>query len=126
MDMDNEDVGKSQAYLSEIKLQPSGYSSYKEEKGPVFSNEDPATSDAVVNHFTNFLDCVRSRQWQALNADILEGHLSSSLCHLGNIACRLKRTLRFNPHAETFINDADADTYLTKAYRSPYDLPDKV
>ncbi|MEE9463431.1 MAG: gfo/Idh/MocA family oxidoreductase, partial [Bacteroidales bacterium] len=60
------------------------------------------------------------------NADILEGHLSSSLCHLGNIACRLQRTLHFNPHAETFINDAEADTYLTKAYRSPYELPDKV
>jgi predicted dehydrogenase len=126
MKMDNEDVGECQTYLSDIKIQPSGYSSYKEEEGPVFSNEDPATGDAVVNHFTNFFDCVRSRKWQDLNADILQGHLSSSLCHLGNIACRLKRTLHFNPHAETFINDAEADTYLTKAYRSPYDLPDKV
>jgi hypothetical protein len=53
-----------------------------------------------------------------------EGHLSSSLCHLGNIACRL--TLHFNPYAETFINDADADTCLTKAYRFPYELTEKV
>jgi len=114
------------AYLSDIQLRPSGYSSYKEEEGPAFSNEDPATSDAVVNHFKNFLDCVRSGNWQDLNADILQGHLSSSLCHLGNIACRLKRTLYFNPHAESFVSDAEADTYLTKSYRSPYELPDKV
>jgi predicted dehydrogenase len=126
MSIDNEDVGGCQTYLSEIQIMPSGYSTYKEEEGPAFSNEDPASSDAVVNHFTNFLDCVRSGKWQDLNADVLEGHLSSSLCHLGNIACRLKRSLRFNPHAELFIDDAEADTYLTKAYRSPCVLPEKV
>jgi predicted dehydrogenase len=124
--MASEDVGGAQAYLSDIQLRPSGFSSYREEDGPAFSNEDPATSDAVVNHFTNFLDCVRSGNWQGLNADILQGHLSSSLCHLGNIACRLNRTLYFNSHAETFVNDAEADTYLTKAYRSPYELPVNV
>lgn len=126
MDIASEDVGKCQAHFSNIKLKPSGFSSYNEEIGPTFTNEDPATNDSVVSHFINFIDCVRSRKWQDLNADILEGHLSSSLCHLGNIACRLNRSLEFNPHAETFINDAEADSYLTKAYRSPYDLPDNV
>ena len=126
MDIASEDVGKCQTHFSDIKIKPSGYSSYSEEEGPAFINEDPETRDAVLSHFTNFIDCVRSRRWQDLHADILEGHLSTSLCHLGNIACRLKKSLRFNPHAETFINDAEADTYLTKAYRSPYDLPDKV
>jgi predicted dehydrogenase len=126
MNMANEDVGKCQIHFSDIKIMPSGYSSYSEEEGPAFTNEDPATRDSVLNHFTNFIDCVRSRKWQDLNADILEGHLSTSLCHLGNIACRLKRSLQFNPHAESFINDAEADTYLTKSYRSPYDLPEKV
>jgi len=69
---------------------------------------------------------VRSRQWQDLNADILEGHLSTSLCHLGNIACRIKKPLEFNSQEETFVNDEEANSYLTKAYRSPYVLPDKV
>ena len=124
MNMASEDVGKCQTYWSDIKLMPSGYSSYKEEKGPEFINDDPATSDAVVNHFTNFIDCVRSRKWQDLNADILEGHLSTSLCHLGNIACRLKKPLQFNPLEETFIDDPEANTYLSKAYRSPYVLPE--
>ncbi len=126
MKIASEEDGKCQAYFSDIKLQPSGFSSYKEEKGPEFTNEDPATMDSVVNHFTNFTDCVRSGNWQDLHAEILEGHLSSSLCHLGNIATRLKRSLQFNPQAETFMDDTEADAYLTKAYRSPYDLPEKV
>ena len=41
------------------------------------------------DHFGNFLAAVRSRKSEDLNADILEGHLSSALCHLGNISYRL-------------------------------------
>jgi predicted dehydrogenase len=126
MSFTSEEEGKCKAYYSDIQLMESGFSSYKEEEGPVFTSEDPATKDAVLNHFKNFIDCVRSRRWQDLNADILEGHLSSSLCHLGNIACRLKRSLKFNPHAEMFIDDREADSYLNKTYRAPYTLPDNV
>ena len=42
-----------------------------------------------VNHFGNFIDCVRSRRAEELKADILQGHLSSGLCHVGNISFRL-------------------------------------
>ncbi|MFO0906289.1 MAG: Gfo/Idh/MocA family oxidoreductase [Pirellulales bacterium] len=42
-----------------------------------------------ADHFANFLTAVRSRKSSDLNADILEGHLSSALCHLGNISYRL-------------------------------------
>jgi predicted dehydrogenase len=42
-----------------------------------------------ADHFANFLAAVRSRKHTDLNADILEGHLSSALCHLGNISYRL-------------------------------------
>jgi len=126
MNIASEDVGKAQAFSGDIQLRPSGYSSYSEEKGPEFIDEDPATSDAVVNHFSNFIDCVRSRNWKDLNADILEGHLSTSLCHLGNIACRLKKPLRFDPVGETFVDDAEADSYLSKTYRSPHMLPEVV
>lgn len=41
------------------------------------------------NHFENFIKVVRSRKVEDLNADILEGHLSSALCHTGNISHRL-------------------------------------
>jgi predicted dehydrogenase len=42
-----------------------------------------------VNHFANFIDCVRSRNSEDLKADILQGHQSSGLCHVGNISYRL-------------------------------------
>jgi hypothetical protein len=40
-------------------------------------------------HFANFISAVRSRKLTDLNADVEEGHLSSALCHLGNISYRL-------------------------------------
>lgn len=42
-------------------------------------------------HFANFLKAVRSRDRADLNADILEGHQSTALCHIGNISWRLGR-----------------------------------
>ena len=126
MSMESEDEGTAKVYYSDIKIKPDGFSSYKEQEGPVFTNNVPATSESVVNHFTNFIECVRSRKWQNLNAEIQEGHLSTSLCHLGNIATRLNRPLYFNPETEMFVNDKEADGYLTKVYRAPFLLPDKV
>lgn len=126
MKLHNEDEGDGQAYFSQVQLQPSGFSSYSEEPGPDFSHEVAEAPDSVINHFSNFFACVESRRWQDLHADVLEGHLSSSLCHLGNIACRLKRSLEFDPEKELFIGDPEANEYLTKVYRSPYLLPGTV
>jgi predicted dehydrogenase len=44
------------------------------------------------SHFANFIDAVRSRKPGDLHAPILEGHLSSALCHTGNISYRLGKT----------------------------------
>ncbi len=43
------------------------------------------------DHYENFIKAVRTRQIEDLNADILQGHLSSALCHTGNISYRLGR-----------------------------------
>jgi predicted dehydrogenase len=45
--------------------------------------------DQPGDHYGNFIDAVRSRRAEALNADIEEGHQSSLLAHLGNISYRL-------------------------------------
>ncbi|MDX2036940.1 MAG: Gfo/Idh/MocA family oxidoreductase [Isosphaeraceae bacterium] len=78
------------------------------------------------DHFANFLKAVHARDPKLLNADIEEGHQSSALCHLGNIAYRLGRKLQINPSSESFINDAEADSMLTRKYRAPYIVPEKV
>jgi predicted dehydrogenase len=49
--------------------------------------------DQGGNHYENFLAAVRSRKVEDLHADIAEGHLSSALCHLGNVSYRLGELL---------------------------------
>jgi len=44
-------------------------------------------------HHANFIKAVRSRKRSDLNAEILDGHLSSALCHMGNISHRLGKTM---------------------------------
>lgn len=126
MSIGSEDDGRSRIHLGEISILPIGYSSYKETPGPAFKYEEGENRDAVYLHFQNFIDCVRSRKWQELHAEIEQGHISTSLCHLGNIACRLGRSLEFNPSSEKFVNDEEANGYLTRKYRVPYVVPDKV
>jgi hypothetical protein len=49
-----------------------------------------------------------STWYQDLNGEILEGHLSSALCHLANISHRLGRPVGFNEQARDFTSDQDA------------------
>ncbi len=65
--------------------------------------------DGQALHVQNFLDCVKSRQKP--NADIEIGHLSTRLCHLGNIAYRTGKKLAFDAAREAF-HDAEANALL--------------
>lgn len=82
----------------------------------------PAT---IMNdgHIANWVDALRDGDPKRLTANIHEGHLSSSLCFLGNIACETERTLRFDPVAERFLGDEEANRRLRRDYRKPYTLP---
>jgi hypothetical protein len=75
-------------------------------------------------HQPNFIDCVRSRKRP--NGDIEQGHLSTSLVHMGNRAYRAgNRWLNFDRDAEIFA-EADANKYLKPTYRKAYQIPEKV
>jgi predicted dehydrogenase len=122
------------------------------------------------DHYANFIAAVRSRNAGQLNADIEQGHISSALCHLGNISHRLgertfpetihnritfsgvatetfgrmrehldangvdlKRSpltlgamLEVDPATERFVGNAKADRLLTRDYRFPFIVPEKV
>ena len=69
---------------------------------------------------------MRSRQSQSLKAPIEDGHLSTTLCHLGNISYRLGRSVTFDGAAERFVGDEEADKLLSRKYRAPYLLPGKT
>jgi hypothetical protein len=74
-------------------------------------------------HYQNFIDCVKSRRSADLLADMEEGHYSSLLCHLGNIAYRTGKRLDFDPTSESFVDDDDANRYLSREDRPGYELP---
>jgi predicted dehydrogenase len=71
-------------------------------------------------HARNFLDCVKSRKRPI--ADVEEGHLTIAMCHLGNIATKLGRTLRWDAEKEEVTGDREANQLLSKPYRKPWTL----
>jgi predicted dehydrogenase len=82
-------------------------------------------SDKAVDpekaHLRNFLDCVK--EGRRPNADIEEGHKSTRLCHLGNVAFRTGHVLRFDAAMETVVGDATATALLGRTYRKGFELP---
>jgi len=76
------------------------------------------------HHIGNWFDSIRSREKPI--ADVEIGHRSAILCHLGNIARWLGRKLRWDPETETFPGDDEANSYLDRPRRKPYELPDPV
>lgn len=73
---------------------------------------DPTT------HVRDFLDCVKSRAKPAANADVTRrGHIVS---HAASIGWRLGRKVQFDPVAESFVNDADANRMCSRARRAPW------
>ncbi|MHC4541333.1 MAG: Gfo/Idh/MocA family protein, partial [Planctomycetota bacterium] len=72
------------------------------------------------NHPDNFLECVRTRERPASDAEV--GCRSVTVCHLGNIAYWLKRPLRWDPKEEKFVNDPEADRMKSRPMRAPWRL----
>jgi len=106
------------------------YSSYhtflgpKRERGP--SASTPGAPFMNTEHFQNWVQAIRSRDHEQLTADIEVGHLSSTICHLANIAFWTGRGLQFDPTSERFVNDDEANRLLKPPYRQPYVVPEVV
>jgi predicted dehydrogenase len=75
-------------------------------------------------HRRDFLNAIR--QGKTPNADIAEGHLSTVLAHLGNIATRLGRPLSWDGAKESIAGDEEASALLTRRYRAPFVVPETV
>lgn len=72
-------------------------------------------ADREVPHQRNFVDCIRTGRLP--NADVEIGHLSATLCHLGNIAARVGRSLTFDPQKEQIVGDEEANRLVNRTYR---------
>ena len=132
--------------------------------------KDPLADRGQVDIFENFIEAVRNRKEEHLDAHVYEGHVSSGLCHLANVSYRLGekssfnkknksfssnkkgyeyfermqehlkenglnleetdyivgRNLEFDAKTETIKGDDGANSLLSRNYRAPYIVPDKV
>jgi len=84
------------------------------------AEEDPVRLYRSENHHGNWLECLRTRRRPICDVEV--GHRSVTVCHLGNIAMRLGRPLRWDPRAERFPGDAEADRLLRRPMRQPWSL----
>ena len=71
-----------------------------------------------TGHANNFLDCVRTRKKPICDADI--AHRAASALLLGGVAKQLKRTVKWDPQAEQFPGDEEANRLLSIAKRPPW------
>jgi len=73
-----------------------------------------------MGHVRDFFDCVKSRKPTVANPEVM--HRSMSTVHAANICMWLKRDLRYDPKKEEFVDDAEANKYLSRVIRKPWSL----
>ncbi len=95
----------------------------KFEATPEKIGTDPLPANAIRlyksdNHAKDFLDCIRTRKRPICDVEI--GCRSVTVCHLGNIAYWTHKRLKWDPKAEQFIGDPEANKWLDRDKRDPW------
>jgi len=103
-----------------FKVTPETWKGDPPSERPAMEPMQEPGSEMDAAHVRDFLDCVKSRKAPIANVD--EGHRTATMCHLGNIATRLGRSVRWDAEKEEFIGDADANRRLHYEYRKPWKL----
>jgi predicted dehydrogenase len=101
-----------------FKVTPGVWKGDGQADAPAMAPAEETGGEMEVAHIRNFLDCVRSRQRPV--ADVEEGALTASMCHMGNIATRLGRTLQWSEVKLAFLDDVEANDRLHYQYRKPW------
>ncbi len=102
-------------YVDRGKLTSTPETILQAELGPDAWRCHPST-----DHIRNWLDCIRSRQQPICTAEI--GNRSAAICHLANIGYELRRTLRWSPSQERFLDDEAANALLDRTPREPWNV----
>jgi predicted dehydrogenase len=93
----------------------------REYKKAGLPRQGSGNEDYHLKHVKDFLDCMRSRQRPKSDVEI--GHDSMIACHLGNMAQRLGRMVKWDADKEMVIGDPEAQKMVTRPYRAPWKLP---
>jgi len=97
----------------------SGYQVIPEKGSTLEASEMKSTSGGNREHWTNFLECVRTRQQPT--SDIEKCQHSTTTCLLGNVALRSRMRVDFDA-AKWTVAQSEAKKYLTREYRKPWKL----
>ena len=103
-----------------------GFYTYKEGKQtereaiPVPDSE-PTSADG--NKWERFFTAIRSRKPEDMPLSTREAHVSCVHCQLGNLSYRLGRSLEFDPQAEHFKHDSEANKHIKRDYRKGFEVP---
>ena len=86
--------------------------------------DEPLPKDAIrlevsTDHMRNFMDCLRSRKRPICDVEV--GHRSVTVCHIGVIALRTGKKLKWDPEKERF-DDEEANQWLSRPMREPWKL----
>jgi len=117
---------KGWLWIEESGKKWQSYFGPKNEKGPGADAPDAEPTGLTTTeypHYQNFIDAIRAGDPKLLTCDVYEGHLSSTLPHLGNISYQVGHSLVFDGKSETFVDDKKADKLLTREYRKGFELP---
>jgi predicted dehydrogenase len=108
------------------------YFGRKNEPGPTNKTVEEAADPMNLagagggGHYANFIYALRSGKQEDLTCAIEEGHMSTALPHLANIAYRVGRDLTFDGNSERFVDNDEADRLLTRSYREPFVVRENV
>lgn len=91
--------------------------------GKLVKQSRSSGGEAQRAHIRNFLDAVRSRKRESLNQEIYSGHVSTAMCHAGNISWRTGLKLRFDVETETFDRE-EANQFVGREHRKGFELPE--
>jgi hypothetical protein len=87
-----------------------------------FGRAGEAFQETENRHVLDFMAARETRSRPL--ADIEEGHISSAMCELANVATQLGRAIVYDPKTRTVPGDAEATRHLARPYRSPWQHPD--
>ncbi len=81
-------------------------------------NDYIAENQRPMDHWLDFLKCIKSRRLTVSNAEMM--HRSMSSVHAANVCLWLQRDVTYDPVKEEFVNDPEANRFLSRAQREPF------
>jgi predicted dehydrogenase len=93
----------------------------REYKRPGLPRQSSGQEEYHLKHVRDFLECMKTRRRP--RSDVEVGHDSMIACHLGNMAQRLGRMIRWDVEKEEVVADPEAQRMVSRPYRAPWVLP---